>query len=337
MDSITQIALGAAVGEAVLGRKVGYKAPLWGGAAALIPDLDIMVLPFLDSVDRLTFHRGISHSIVFSLLLAPLLGSLLHVIYKKMVAVRWDWIKLSFWALFTHPLLDCLTLYGTQLFQPFSDYRVSINSIFIIDPFYTVPLILSTIVLLFYRRESKKRRWINYVGLGLSTGYLIFTLVNKLYVATIFEASLEKQNIPYTRFLTNPAPLTNILWTAIVEGSDSYWIGYYSLLDDNRDISFRRIEKNHNLIEKIKHQEIIERLIFISNGYYCIREENGSIIFYDIKFGQMGGWIKGEGQFVFSYKLIKTENDHVTFQRHISPFGSSGELFEQLVERIRGI
>ena len=65
MDSVTQIALGAAVGEAVLGKKVGNKAVLWGAVAGTIPDLDVIPGYFMDTVARLDFHRGFSHSILF--------------------------------------------------------------------------------------------------------------------------------------------------------------------------------------------------------------------------------------------------------------------------------
>ncbi len=69
MDSLTQIALGAAVGEAVLGKKVGNKAVLWGAVAATIPDLDVIPGSFMDAVAGLDFHRGLSHSILFCLIL----------------------------------------------------------------------------------------------------------------------------------------------------------------------------------------------------------------------------------------------------------------------------
>ena len=69
MDSLTQIVLGAACGEVVLGKKVGNRAMLWGAIGGTIPDLDIILGPFISEVDALAIHRGFSHSIVFSILL----------------------------------------------------------------------------------------------------------------------------------------------------------------------------------------------------------------------------------------------------------------------------
>lgn len=65
MDSLTQIVLGAAVGEAVLGKKVGNKAMLYGAIAGTIPDLDVLARNFVDTVTATEWHRGFSHSIFF--------------------------------------------------------------------------------------------------------------------------------------------------------------------------------------------------------------------------------------------------------------------------------
>ena len=78
MDSLSQLVLGAAVGEAVLGKKIGNKALLWGGIAGTIPDLDVLTRPFLDIVEEVEFHRSISHSIFLFIFLAPLMGYIVH-------------------------------------------------------------------------------------------------------------------------------------------------------------------------------------------------------------------------------------------------------------------
>lgn len=65
MDSITHAAVGAAIGEAYLGKKAGYRAAVWGCVIATTPDLDIIVNPFVDSVNELYSHRNITHSLFF--------------------------------------------------------------------------------------------------------------------------------------------------------------------------------------------------------------------------------------------------------------------------------
>ena len=73
MDSLTQVVLGAAVGEAVLGKKIGNRAILWGAIGATIPDLDIVLKYFFDEITAIQMHRGVSHSLVFAILISPFL------------------------------------------------------------------------------------------------------------------------------------------------------------------------------------------------------------------------------------------------------------------------
>ena len=141
MDSLTQIVLGAAVGEAVLGKKVGNKAMLYGAIAGTIPDLDVLSRYVVDTVTATEWHRGFSHSILFSVLFAPFFGWLVWKLDRKRNATWTDWSWLFFWGLFTHPILDAFTTWGTQLFWPF-ETRLAFQSIFVIDPLYTLPFLI---------------------------------------------------------------------------------------------------------------------------------------------------------------------------------------------------
>ena len=137
MDSLTQIVLGAAVAEVTLGKKIGNKAMLWGAIAGTIPDLDVLAKQFTDIVTANEMHRGFSHSILFSVLAAPIFGWLVSKIYRKSQEANWkQWSWLFFWSLITHPLLDAHTTWGTQLFWPL-ELKVSYQNIFVADPLYT--------------------------------------------------------------------------------------------------------------------------------------------------------------------------------------------------------
>ena len=210
MDLITQTVLGAAVGEVVLGKKAGNNAILWGAVGGLIPDLDVLVAPLFSTVDGLFVHRGFSHALLFSFLLAPPLGWLIHRIHRKKesITVR-QWAMLIFWAAFTHPLLDYFTTYGTGAFLPFSNYRVEFATIGIVDVFYTLPFILALVVIPFFKRSSLLRRNLILGTLILTSTYLLLTVGNKIYINTVFKEAFAKQQITYDRFKTTPLPLTN--------------------------------------------------------------------------------------------------------------------------------
>ena len=154
MDSLSQLVLGASVGEAVLGKRIGNKALLYGAIAGTIPDLDVLATRFTDTITGIELHRGFSHSIVFCILAAPVFGLLVHSIEKK-INLGWrPWALLFFWGLLTHTFLDVFTTWGTQLFWPLPT-RLAFNSVFVIDPLYTLPLLVCVLLLLFSKRPKE--------------------------------------------------------------------------------------------------------------------------------------------------------------------------------------
>ena len=138
MDPLTHVALGAAVGVAVMRRRSAvWKPALWGAVAATLPDLDVLIdhrNPILDMV----LHRAESHAPFWLTLASPLLAALVVFVHREPAHWRAWW--LAIWlALVTHPLLDALTVYGTRLALPFSDRPYGVGSVFIIDPLVTLP------------------------------------------------------------------------------------------------------------------------------------------------------------------------------------------------------
>ncbi|MDX1531111.1 MAG: metal-dependent hydrolase, partial [Rhodothermales bacterium] len=186
MDSITQAALGAAVGEAVLGRQVGNRAPLWGAVIGTVPDLDIVAYPLLSEPAALAWHRGVSHALLVAALVAPAVGLCVSRIYRD--GRFRGWTRLGFFVYVTHPLLDACTVYGTQLLQPFSDVPLAYPIVFIIDPLYTLPLLAGIAVVLFLRREARARRVAIGAALALSTAYLGWAAGVKQHVDAVVEA-----------------------------------------------------------------------------------------------------------------------------------------------------
>ena len=327
MDSLTQIVLGAACGEAVLGKKIGNKALLFGAIGGTIPDLDVFIggLLFNNEIDAMLFHRGFMHSVLFSILGAFLFGWLVYKLYntgKRLhTTTQGDWIKLFFWALFTHPILDCFTPYGTQLFAPFSDYRVAFNNIAVADPIYTVPFLLGIIILMFYHRSASKRRlWLK-LGIGVSSAYMLFTLVNKLYIDSVFKSTLEDKGIAYKRISAQPAILNNILWYGIAETEDNYQVGFYSLLDrSNRFSDWKTIPKKRALSKE--DYKDLKGLTWFSNDYFNIETLNDSSYLYtDLRY-PMVQTRKGY-RAIFNMMLYKEEErlNMAPFEPEMNDFG----------------
>ncbi|MGB3775877.1 MAG: metal-dependent hydrolase [Leeuwenhoekiella sp.] len=305
MDSLTQIVLGAAVGEAVLGKKVGNKAMIYGAIAGTIPDLDTIVGKFLDPLTAIEIHRGVSHSILFSIVMAPLLGWLVARIHKRAGATWQNWSLLFFWALITHPLLDAHTTWGTQLFWPF-DLRLAYQNIFVIDPLYTIPFLVFLILAMRLPKTSLKRRKWNRLGLIISSAYMVLSLILKGVAFHKFEQALKDQNIDYLEMDTRPAPFNTLLWAANIDVGNAYLLADYSFFD-SQEISFRRVPKQHELLGDLKNTETVQRLEKIAEGWYAISESDGVLQFNDLRFGVYD--LNAEKlTFAFSYSLLPVEN-----------------------------
>ena len=335
MDSVTQALLGASVGELCLGKKVGNKAALWGAIAGTIPDLDVFVARSFDVVRELEIHRGFSHSLVFSLLLAPILGWLVSTYQKKKRAGFFDWTKLFFWCLFTHPLLDLFTTWGTQLLWPL-EHRYALQSIFVIDPIYTLPLLIAIAIILFLPKSSKNRRKINSAALLFSTAYLLLTLVNKQVINYKYKKSLQNQQVAYIEFQTRPAPFSTLMWAANVETADNFLLSYYSYFDAENSIEFYALPKNHELLYPFRNDPRVEKLIEITNGYYTIIPEGKNVLLNDLRFGLTRGWDNASGDFVFQYRISKEPNGEVVIEKVELAREEGKRLLSSWWERVKG-
>jgi len=339
MDSLTQIVLGAACGEVTLGKKIGNKALLFGAIGGTIPDLDVFVGKWLygNEIDAMLFHRGFMHSILFSVFAAFIFGWLFYKLYntgKRKESTNFkDWIWLFFWSLFTHPILDCFTPYGTQLFAPFSKYRVAFNNISVVDPIYTIPFLFCIIAMMFFKRNTQNRTlWLK-LGIGVSSVYMLFTIGNKLYMDSIFKESLKEEGIAYQRYFTQPTIFNNILWYGTVETDTYYYVGYYSLLDSgNRYTDWTKIPKVRDLT--VDDFERLGRLAWFSNNYYSIyKMDDNTYRYNDLRYPLTN--MNNPNSSVFSFMLFNDDGNI-----NMKPFEQSednvSETLSALWERLKG-
>lgn len=295
MDSLTQLALGASVGEAVLGKQVGRRALVWGGICGTIPDLDSLI-PFGDPVSDFTYHRAASHSMFFLTLLTPVMVWLTTRLHPS-TARHWrGWAGLVWLAFMTHVLLDSLTVYGTQILLPFSDVPVAWGTIFIIDPLYTLPLLAGVLAALLVRPNRPLAYRVNTLGLVVSSLYLAFTLGAKLHVTGVVEGALASRGTPSEKYLAIPTPFNTLLWRVVVMDGDGYSEGFYSLLDESPSIRFRRYGSQPDLLGEIQDSWAVRRLQWFTKGFYAVNRREGEVSITDLRMGQ-------EPFYVFSFKV----------------------------------
>lgn len=357
MDSLTQIVLGAATGEVVLGKKIGNKAMLFGAIAGTIPDLDV----FYTSYFHMISHRGFTHSFFFAFLMSPIFAWLMLKIFKdrnlgeispqnlnlwqkfqrrflrNSGATYWDWTKLYFWGFVTHILLDVQTIYGTELLWPIKS-RLTTANVFVADPLYTIPFLILLIVAMFYKRNTKIRNNLTKIAIVVSTSYLLLTFVFKGITYLKFTKNLQEQNISYSRIETGPSPLNSILWFANVETDSAYYTGNYSLLDKNDDIAFRKMNKDFKLREELKPYKNFEALNHFSVDWYLLYKKDSTKYRYDnIRFGAPL-FDTEEPNYVFSYAL-EIDGDNLKYKEDFDRekmMKDSEGLFGKLWSRILG-
>jgi len=330
------MALGAAVGEAALGKKLGWKAAAWGAFLGTLPDLDIVANLWLDAVDALASHRGASHSFVMVILLSPLIGWLLARFHRsfELDRVTWTWMVVLVWT--THIFIDLLTVYGTQILWPISDHPFGLDTIFIIDPLYTLPLLGGLIGALASKRESKRRfRW-NALGILISSIYLTWGMFAKLFVESAFRQGLASNGIQTEQLITAPTPLNSLMWMGLAQHQDTLYAGIYSILDDRPPHHFQVIPQNTYLLAEHWDDRAVDRLMWFSKGFYGVEEVDSTLVFNDWRFGRSDAWMTENGRAIFSWQLeADSTGEWASFRQR--PIGWDDPLvFSRVFDRMWG-
>lgn len=282
MDSLTQFALGAAVGQAVLGKKIGNKAMLWGGICGTIPDLDVFI-PMGNAIANFTYHRSFSHSFFVLALITPLVAWIGMKVSKQSAGLKYRWWCMVYLVFATHVILDCFTAYGTQVFWPLLTTPVSFSTLFIVDPFYTAPLIGGLIMVLI-QKNNGTNNW-NTVGIVLSCVYLSWSVIAKVYVDQQIHQGLAKQGVTDYKLFTTPSPLNTFLWRGVARTEIGYYEVYYSVFDDFLPVNNLYFESDEELLHQLKDEWSVSRLKWFTRGFYRVKQVDKTVVVSDLRMG----------------------------------------------------
>lgn len=312
MDIVTQAALGAVVGSVVAGRKMGGRA-LWVGAAvAVLPDSDVIISPFLDDTTRLLTHRSATHSLLVMPIVALLLATIVSRVRHGFGLSFRRWFLLFFWCFVTHILLDWCTVYGTQLFFPITDKAYALSIVFIVDLFYTLPLLAVIIWLVLRRPPPMRMRNIAITGLAISTAYLLLAVASKWYAdSRIVEALTAYGQVE--RRITYNSPMNIVLWQSIAMTGSGYLTAEYSLLGCGDVIVREKVghPARARVLELAEKHRDIGRLLWFSRGFFKLIEDNDDLIFIDLRFGY-------EDVHPFRYKIASLTDGELQVDEHAS-------------------
>ncbi len=298
MDSVSQMVLGASIAHLTLGERLGKRALILGAVLGTLPDLDVLV-PYADAVESFTYHRSWSHSLfVLSAVSFPM-AWLVQLMFGR-TTLPYNRSLLGVWLiLITHPLLDSFTTYGTQILWPLTPPPTAWSSAFIIDPLYTVPLIIAVIIA--WRRSYRRARRVVATALAFSSVYLVWTLAAQHIVHQKLERTLAKLDINVHGTLVAPFPLS-LLWRTVVQSDDAYYEGYSSLLDSEPAIAMSRYENGKAACDQWLTHWPIQRLDWFTRGQFALSIEGDELIASDLRIGV-------EGSYIFRFVIAERTND----------------------------
>lgn len=300
MDSVSQAVLGAALAGAVAGKKCSPKILFAGAVLGTLPDLDVLI-DYGDPITNMVKHRGFTHSLIVLIPFALLLAALWHRFYTT----TWSFMRLSVLfvsVLITHPLLDSFTAYGTQLFWPLDTPPISIASIFIIDPLYTLPLLIGVIFACIWRKSAATFCG---VSLVISTLYLGWSVYAQHQIIQRVESDLFAKNIEKESLFLTPTPLNTVLWRVVFleKGKSNYQEALISLLDQDEKIDWVSFEKGEcPLAEKTGSLNALEDF---TKGFIRYHQVDDAIIATDLRLGMAN-------RFPFQFKVAT--RDHHSWQ-----------------------
>jgi inner membrane protein len=289
----------------MLGKKLGKKAMLLGALAQSIPDFDFLASFWSNASTYLLAHRGFTHSIVFTVL-ATILLAIVSVLFDKRQKVSYQrWVLFFAVQMSVHLFIDLFNAYGVGLLEPFSHKRYSFNALFVVDPFFSIMLAISSAMLLFLRTGAGRRIFWQRVGLIIPVLYLGYCLFNKVKIDHDVRKILAEQKLSPEGYFTTPTPLNNLLWYVVVKTGGGYKVGYRSVFDRTGKMDFTYFPKDSSLQAPVTDKEEMKQLIRFSQDYYVLEERNDTIVFSDLRFGQAAGWYDPRARFVFQYFLGK--------------------------------
>jgi inner membrane protein len=288
LDPLTQGVVGAAITQTLPQKKQLAKAALIGALGGMAPDLDVLIRSSHDPLLALEYHRHFTHAFAFIPVGGLLVALALHPLFAKAWGLRLKQIYL--WATMgyaTHALLDVCTSYGTQVFWPFSNIRLSIDSISVIDPLFTVPLLLAVLACSIWRSKIALTLGLVWAGLYLSVG--VFQHHRAMQAG---EMIAQQRGHQVERLHAKPSFANVLVWKTIYESGGYYYVdavrlGFSSIGSNDLQAmvwegdSVAKLELNCDfpwLDQHSQQAKDVERFRWFSDGFLAVDQDDPSKI-----------------------------------------------------------
>ena len=307
---------------------------LWGAVVQSIPDIDFIAGTWLDTSENLLAHRGFTHSVLCMIIIVPLLALLAEKLHRPHNIALKTYLLFFFTEILVHLFIDGFNAYGIGWFEPFSHHRFSFNTIFVIDPFFSVWAGIAFLMLLILKAHRAKRKFWWKFGVIFPSLYLCYACINKVKINTDVKNAFAAAHIAYKNYFSTPTPFNTLLWYVVAETDSGFYIGYRSLFDEKIQMQLHFFPRNEYLLQNVSDRAELYNLKRFSKGFYAASLQNDTLVFNDLRFGQIAGWQNGDAPFAFHYFLQHSDNKLVVQRGRFA--GWSKESMEALLQRISG-
>lgn len=311
MDPLTQGVLGSLAPQSVLRkRKQLVYAGVLGFLAGMLPDADIFIRSDKDPLIYLEYHRQFTHSLVFIPVGGLIAALLLYPFFKKHLSFARAYLFTTL-GYATHGLLDACTTYGTQLFWPFSDYRVAWNYISIVDPLFTLPLLAAILIAGWKKQVRWARLGVVYVFVYIGFGWYQHDRAVELGRQLAASRGHEPQRIEAKPTLANL-----VLWKVVYQQNETFYVDAVRValsetVYPGQAVAKLNVERDFPDLDRTSTQyKDIQRFAWFSNDYLALHPHQSQVI-GDIRYSL----VPNEVDPLWGIRLTPEHpNQHVSFE-----------------------
>ena len=309
MDPLSQGTVGAAFAQSIANKNNIFKIGFIGFLAGMTPDLDVLIQSSTDPILSLEYHRQFTHSLFFIPFGSLIFAILIFPLFKNSLSLKAVYFA-SFLGYATHGLLDACTSYGTQLFWPFSNERISWNNISIVDPLFTIPILIFLVIAI-----KTKKKTFSFFGIGWIIFYLTLGYVQyeRALSAAIELANMRGHNAE--RLTLKPSFGNLILWKSIYQHKETFYVDAIRTAQSSTWCSGETIRvfdyKYHlpDLDKESQQKKDIERFRWFSQDYLGYDKENNIVT--DVRYSMIPNQIAPMWGLIIDDQRGK--NEHATW------------------------
>ena len=330
MDPLSQATLGAAAAQSLIKKSDLARIALIGALAGMAPDLDVLIQSSTDPLLQLEYHRQFTHSLIFIPVGALLCAIAFWPFMRRHMSFKAIWLTaLAGYA--THALLDACTTYGTLLLWPFSDARIAWNTISVVDPVFTLPLLGFVIA-----AGVKKSQFIGRLGMAWVALYLSIGVIQEERAIAAGEALAADRGHAPAVVSAKPSFGNLLLWKTVYEYDDHFWVdavragGDVTIIEGDH-VARLNLQSSFPWLDTDSQQaRDVERFRWFSNDYLAIDSDDPFLI-VDMRYSHLPNEIKG----LWGIRLDPdaSADEHVTW---IARRSADSERFEQLWAMLKG-